>query len=102
MEGGDARVKFSVASNYKEDVTWFNVTAFGKQAESINQYLRKGSAVLIEGRINTYKYTGDDGIERHGWGVTANNVRFLSGGGGDAGEANPDDPFASAGDSINL
>jgi single-stranded DNA-binding protein len=36
----------------KEETAWFRITVFGAQAESCNQYLKKGSKVLVEGRLN--------------------------------------------------
>ena len=43
---------------------WHNVTLYGKLGKIANQYLRKGSQVFIEGRIQSRKYSGKDGIER--------------------------------------
>lgn len=91
---GQPVVTFSVATNrsYKgaegqpvKETTWFRVTAWGKQAESCNQYLRKGSKVLVEGRLTPDPDTGGPRIwESNGkmgasFEVTASTVRFLSG-----------------------
>ena len=68
---GQAVTSFSVASNRKyttsngEQVTetiWFRVSAWGKQAEVCNQFLKKGSRVLIEGRLTPDKATGSPRI----------------------------------------
>lgn len=91
---GQPVVSFSVATNrsYKgaegqpvKETTWFRVTAWGKQAETCNQYLHKGSKVLVEGRLTPDPDTGSPRIwESNGkmgasYEVTASTVRFLSG-----------------------
>ncbi len=91
---GQPVVSFSLATNrsYKgadgqpvKETTWFRVTAWGKQAETCNQYLHKGSKVLVEGRLTPDPDTGGPRIwESNGkmgasYEVTASTVRFLSG-----------------------
>ena len=85
---GKPVTSFSMATSRKykdkEETAWFRITVFGPQAESCNQYLKKGSKVLVEGRLNPDSngspkvYQKKDG----GWGasyeVTAQSVRFLS------------------------
>jgi len=68
-----------------KETTWFRISVWGKMAESCNQYLRKGSKVLIEGRLNTdpatggpRTYTRQDGSAGASFEVTAELVRFLS------------------------
>ena len=84
---GKAVTTFSVAaSNRKDETVWFRVSTWDKQAETCNQYLHKGSKVLVEGALkadaqgNPRTYERKDG---GGWAasfeVTANAVRFLSG-----------------------
>lgn len=91
---GQAVTNFSVASNRRytksdgtqvEEVTWFRVSAWGRTAEVTNQYLRKGSRVLVEGRLTPDEATGgpriwtrQDGTPAASFEVTANIVRFLS------------------------
>jgi single-strand DNA-binding protein len=91
---GQAVTSFSVASNRQytasngeqvKETIWFRVSAWGKQAEVCNQYLRKGSKVLIEGRLTPDKGTGgprlwtkQDGTSAASFEVTASTVRFLS------------------------
>ncbi|HLF01332.1 MAG TPA: single-stranded DNA-binding protein [Anaerolineales bacterium] len=93
---GDAVTSFNVATNRKytdkngqkvEEVTWFRVSVWGKQAETCNQYLKKGRAVLVEGRLQADKATGgprtyqrQDGTTGSSFEVTAESVRFLGGG----------------------
>jgi single-strand DNA-binding protein len=68
-----------------KETTWFRVSVWGKQAESCNQYLHKGSRVVVEGRLNPDPETGSPKIwESNGrvgasYEVTASTVRFLTG-----------------------
>ena len=84
---GKAVTTFSVAaSNRKDETVWFRVSTWDKQAETCNQYLHKGSKVLVEGALkadaqgNPRTYERKDG---GGWSasfeVVASSVRFLSG-----------------------
>ena len=92
---GKAVTTFSVATsrkyNEKEETTWFRVSVWGKQAESCNQHLHKGSNVLVEGRLDPDKATGapkvfqkKDGSWGASYEVFADTVRFLSGKSDDA------------------
>jgi len=86
---GKAVTSFSVATsrkyNDKDETTWFRVSVWGKQAESCNQYLTKGSKVLVEGRLRPDSNTGapqvfqkKDGSWGSSYEVYADTVRFLS------------------------
>ena len=76
----------------QKDTTWFRVAVWGKQAESCNQYLSKGSQVLIEGdRIKARAYKNRDGEPAASLDFTARNVRFL-GGRGASSETTVDEP----------
>ncbi len=91
---GQAVTSFSVATNRKytssngesvNETIWFRVSAWGKQAEICNQYLKKGSKVLVEGRLTPDKNTGgpriwnkQDGTAAASFEVTAQTVRFLT------------------------
>ena len=85
---------FSLATNerrkdtqgaQKDLTTWFRVTLWGRQAETAAQYLQKGRAVYIEGRLRVEEYTAKEGGPRHSLEVTATDLQFI-GGGRDAGE----------------
>ena len=82
---GDPVTTFSVATSRKikgeSETTWFRVSVWGKQAESCNTYLSKGSKVLVEGRLKAEPnvYQRKDGTWASSYEVTAENVRFLSG-----------------------
>lgn len=58
------------------DVDFFNLTAWEKTAEFCGRYFRKGSRVLIEGRIQTYNYVGQDGVKRSGVDIQIENIEF--------------------------
>jgi len=103
---------FSVATNRKwnnpdgsqgEETIWFRVTCWRRQAEIANQYLKKGSKVLVEGRLQPDKetggprvWTGQDGKPRASFELTAENLRLLSGsnGGAESGHAGNEDAGA--------
>lgn len=91
---GQAVTNFSIAVN--DDYTnnngervkrtiWVRVSTWGKQAESCNQYLKKGSKALVEGRLIADQatggprvWTGQDGVTKASFEVSASTVRFLS------------------------
>ena len=74
---GTAVSNFSIAVNGGKDMTfWFNIVAFGKTAELVQQYLTKGSKVGIEGRLQTRTYE-KDGQTKTVFEVVANRVEFL-------------------------
>jgi single-strand DNA-binding protein len=101
---GTPVTNFSVATNRKwtnadgtpgEETTWFRVSAWGRTAEVCNEYLSKGRQVLVEGQLRPDPqtggprvWTGNDGIARASFEVTARTVRFL-GGRGEAVEVEP-------------
>jgi len=83
---------FSVASTRRwtgqdgqpqEETIWFRISAFGKLAETCNQFLAKGRPVLVEGRLrpndrgNPRTWVGQDGTVHASYEVIANTVRFL-------------------------
>jgi single-strand DNA-binding protein len=71
------------SSEKREATTWFKVTVWGPQAETINQFVQKGKQVLVVAdRIEADAYVGQDGSARATLNVTARTVRFLNGGAG--------------------
>jgi single-strand DNA-binding protein len=60
----------------KEGTEWINVTAFGKLAEVVAQYLNKGSQVFVQGKMKTEKYT-KDGIDRYSTKIIADKIQML-------------------------
>jgi len=81
---------FSIASNrpytangeQREDTCYIGVTVWGKQGESCARYLTKGRAIFVEGRLNYYTWTNENGEKRSRHEITAEHVTFLGGGGG--------------------
>ncbi|PIT32582.1 single-stranded DNA-binding protein [Snodgrassella alvi] len=86
MPNGDAITNFSLATDEQwrdrngerqTRTEWHNITLFGKLGEIAGQYLRKGSQVFIEGKIQSRKYTGKDGIERTAYDIIGNEMKML-------------------------
>lgn len=64
---------------WTEHTEWHSVVLFGRQADVAKQYLRKGSKVCIEGRLQTRKWQDKDGNDRYRTEVVANNLIMLGG-----------------------
>lgn len=88
-QSGDAMTTFSIAvsekyndrnGNRTEKTEWINVQAFGKLAQIMGQYLTKGSQVFISGKLQSRKYTGQDGVERTAVSILARDMSMLGGG----------------------
>ncbi|MEK7186987.1 MAG: single-stranded DNA-binding protein [Patescibacteria group bacterium] len=60
----------------QESVDFHNIVVFGRQAETTAQYLRKGSSVLIEGRMQTRSWDAPDGTKKYRTEVVADRVQF--------------------------
>lgn len=61
----------------KEATEWHRIVLYRKLAEIVGQYLKKGSHVYIEGRLQTRKWTAKDGTERHTTEIIADDMRML-------------------------
>lgn len=88
MPNGEAVCNFSVATSEswkdqngqrQERTEWHNITMYRKLAEIAGQYLKKGSQVYLEGKIQTRKYTDKNGIERTAYDIIANEMKMLGG-----------------------
>ncbi len=86
MTSGDPVANFSVATsevyydkdkNKQEKTEWHRVSVYGKQAETCNTYLAKGSLVYIEGSLQTRKWQDKQGQDRTSTEINARLVRFL-------------------------
>ena len=86
---GTAVCTFSVATNERrknnageqQDVTtWFRVTVWGRQAETVSKYLSKGRSVYVEGRLQVDEWTDKQGKTRFTLEVNATDVQFIGGG----------------------
>lgn len=84
-QDGMALCVFAIANNhsyYKEnelqkEVSFFEVTTWGKLAELCNEYLKKGRRVIVNGRIKVSKWLDKDGAARTRTSIVGNQVQFL-------------------------
>ncbi|MBN2448244.1 MAG: single-stranded DNA-binding protein, partial [Phycisphaerae bacterium] len=72
--------------NQKEEVCFVDLTAFGRQGETINQYMAKGRPMLVEGRLRYESWTGQDGQKRSRLGVVVENFTFVGSRDGNRGD----------------
>ena len=111
--GGQAVANFSIATDetYKDRngerqkrTEWHKIVVWGKQAEIAQQYLKKGSLIFIEGRIQSREWQDKEGQKRTSFEIVANNFRMLGGraegaaaasAGGGAGSRSGGDDFES-------
>jgi single-strand DNA-binding protein len=113
MPDGTAVTNFNMASSRRyndrsgqqvDETTWFRVSVWGRQAESVNEYLSKGKQVLVEGRLrpdpNTggpRLYTRQDGTMGSSFEISADTVRFIGSRDGTAGGGySEEESFAGA------
>lgn len=94
LPSGAAVTSFSLATNRvwkdrdgnrQESTDYHNVVVFGKQAETVAQYLRKGSSAFVEGRIVTRSWDAQDGTKKYRTEIIADRIQF----GPRAGSATP-------------
>jgi single-strand DNA-binding protein len=92
--GGQAVANFSVATDetYKDKAgerqkrtEWHKIVVWGKQAEIAQQYLKKGSLIFVEGRIQSREWQDKEGQKRTSFEIVATNFRMLGGRGDGAG-----------------
>jgi len=76
------RYKDKTSGEMKEATEWHRVSFFGRLAEIVNEYLKKGSSVYIEGRIRTRKWQAQDGTDRYSTEIVAEQMQMLGGRGG--------------------
>ena len=88
MPNGEAVCNFSIATDetWKDQsgqrqtkTEWHAITLYRRMAEVAGQYLKKGSLVYIEGRIQSRKYTGKDGTERTAYEIICHEMKMLGG-----------------------
>lgn len=88
MPSGGSVCNFSVATNRvwndkqsgqkQTAVEFHNIVVFGKMADTVAQYMRKGSEILIEGRLQTRSWEAQDGSKRYRTEIVAESVQFGS------------------------
>ncbi|MFZ0485677.1 MAG: single-stranded DNA-binding protein [Arenicellales bacterium] len=74
----------------QERTEWHRVVFFGRLAEIVGEYLKKGSQVYVEGRLQTRKWQDKEGGDRYTTEVVANDMQMLGGRGGGGGGGGPD------------
>ena len=72
------RLGYDQDGQAREEVEWFTVVVFGRQAESCAAYLQKGARIFVEGRLRSRSFMGSDGLPRFQIQVIARRVIFLS------------------------
>jgi single-strand DNA-binding protein len=86
VPGGQTVASFSIATNFswtdqsgqrQDKPEYHNIVAWRKLAEIIGQYLRKGSKIFIEGRLQTREWEGEDGVKRFRTEIVADNMIML-------------------------
>ena len=81
----------------QERTEWHRVVFFSRLAEIVGEYLKKGSQVYIEGRLQTRKWQDRDGNDRYTTEIVANEMQMLGGRGGGAGGGDSDAPGSGQG-----
>jgi len=85
LPSGRPVTNFSIATNRvwkdqegnrQEAAEFHNVVVFGRQAETVAQYLKKGSSAFVEGRLQTRSWDGQDGQKRYRTEIVADRVQF--------------------------
>ena len=104
--GGTAVTNINVATSdswrdkssgeMQERTEWHRVVFFARLAEVAGEYLRKGSKVYVEGRIQTRKWQGQDGQDRYTTEIVGNEMQMLDSKGGNSG-GQPQQPQQSSG-----
>ncbi|MEX0934141.1 MAG: single-stranded DNA-binding protein [Candidatus Paceibacterota bacterium] len=96
LPSGVPVTNFSVATNRvwkdkdgnkQESAEFHNIVVFSRQAETVAQYLKKGSSVLVEGRLQTRSWEGQDGQKRYRTEIVADRVQFGPRGSSDSASA---------------
>lgn len=110
--GGSAVCELRLATNEqwkdqngdrKERTEWHRIVVWGRQAESVARFMKKGRSVYVEGRLQTREWTDKENVKRYTTEIIATNVVFLQsgGGGGGGGMDGPppagDDDYGSGG-----
>lgn len=108
---GTAVASFGIAINRswqgadgekKEDVCYVDITMFGKRAEVIDQYFKKGHPIFVEGRLQFQQWETKDGQKRNALKVVAEDFQFIGGKANSSGSGQASEPtFPGAGNDVN-
>jgi single-strand DNA-binding protein len=106
MPNGEAVTNIAVAtteswkdknSGEKKELTeWHRITFYRKLAEIAGQYLKKGSQVYVEGRLQTRKWTDKENVERYTTEIIADSMQMLGGRQGMGGAPSADEEYGNA------
>lgn len=97
IPGGQVVTSFSIATNYswtdssgqkQQKADFHNVVAWRKLAEICGQYLKKGSKVFVEGKLQTRSWEGEDGVKRYRTEIVIENMIMLDAKGQTSGMGN--------------
>ena len=84
--------------NWSDRANYFDVTVFGRQAETVAQYIKKGGMLMVEGRIQTRSWDDKDGKKQYRTEIVADRVQFGPKAGATTGSAN----FQGSGDAQDM
>jgi single-strand DNA-binding protein len=100
--GGHSLLRFSVAttsraknaasSQWEDRTEWHRVVLFGRQAESLREYLKKGTLVGVDGRIQTRSWDDKDGQKRYMTEIVADRIELIGGRSTGGGGGRRDEP----------
>lgn len=110
LPSGVQVTSFSIATNRvwtdkagvkQENTDYHNIVVFGKQAENVGKYLKKGSSALVEGRMQTRSWDASDGTKKYRTEIVADRVQFGPRRDGTAGSAGKTGKAGDKGDKID-
>lgn len=105
LPSGEAIANFRMATTekfkdktgaMKEETEWHRISFFGRQAETIGQYLKKGSLIHVEGKIRTRKWQDKEGKDQYTTEIKGTDYKMLGSRGGESQSAPPADSQAPA------
>lgn len=73
------------SGDQQERTEWHRIVFFGRLAEIVGEYLKKGSQIYVEGRLQTRKWQDKDGNDKYSTEIVASEMQMLGGGGGRSG-----------------
>lgn len=106
-QGGTVVASFSLATadrvkvngNWQDSTEWHNLVAFGRTAEIVRDYIRKGSQLYVEGKIQTRSWDDrESGEKKYRTEIIVNELSMLGGGKRDGGQKHSDEPVYPYGD----
>lgn len=93
------RRKDSKSGDWVDRTEWHRIVLLGKQAESLQDYLKKGKQIYVEGRLETRSWDDKDGQKKYTTEIIADRIQLLGSAGGGGGRASRDDDYDYGGSS---